>query len=73
MAFTVANKADLEKAIAQGAREIEYSDGSGGRHRLQLRTQADIAALLRRMETDINPAKRGGRHFHVFSHGKGLR
>lgn len=48
MAFTVTNLADLEKAIATGARRVQYQD-----REVDLRTQRDMMALRRLIRREL--------------------
>lgn len=62
MAFTVTNLADLEKAIATGARRVQYQD-----REVDLRTQRDMMALRRlirrELGLDTNKTRRIGSTF----------
>lgn len=66
MAFTVTNLADLEKAIASGARRIQYQD-----REVDLRTQRDLMALRRQMRKDLGLDKPKSRRIGS-SFSKGL-
>ncbi len=65
MAFTVTNLADLEKAIATGARRVQYQD-----REVDLRTQRDMMALRRLIRKELGlDTKRTRRISSTFSKG----
>lgn len=66
MAFTVTNLADLEKAIASGARRVQYQD-----REVDLRTQRDMMALRRLMRRELGLDTKKSRRIGS-SYDKGL-
>lgn len=68
MAWTEADKDALKAAIATGAREVQYSDGS----RIAYRTLKEMKETLGMMEKDISPAVTRVRTVRITG-GSGLR
>lgn len=66
MAFTVTNLADLDRALASGARRIKYQD-----REVDVRSQSDLLRLRRlmRRELGLEPKGRNRRLGSSFSKG----
>lgn len=68
MAFTQAELAALEKAMAAGVMEVRYGDRT-----VKYRSLAEMKALRQTVQQELGQLQNGGFRFYTPGHSKGLR
>lgn len=62
--FTTAQLTELKQNYARGVKTVQKGD-----ERVEFRSLAEMAALIRRLEGELNPSTTAGQHYPTFGRG----
>lgn len=70
--YTLQNVAELEQALASGARRVRFSSAGGATREIEYQSRAEMVAQLNAMKRELGLIKNGGFSVSYPRIGKGI-